>query len=89
MATHWIVEIISVMFLIPTREFGGTEMMKIPLKLVNLPKWVYIGEGHKKSPKKVMSGSTDVFFLNIRTIHLKKYRYIFFNTSPTCPKSVI
>ena len=34
MATHWIVVIISVMFLIAAQEFGGTVMMKISIKLV-------------------------------------------------------
>ena len=34
METHWIVDIMSVMVLIPTQEFGGTVMMKNPLKLV-------------------------------------------------------
>ena len=34
MATHWIVGITSVMFLIAVQEFGGTVMMKISLKLV-------------------------------------------------------
>ena len=34
MATHWIVEITSVMFLIPAQELGGTVMMLISPKLV-------------------------------------------------------
>ena len=32
--TLWIVEIMSVVFLMPTQEFGGTVMMSIPSKLV-------------------------------------------------------
>ena len=34
MVTHWIVVIMSVMLLISEQEFGGTNMMKISLKLV-------------------------------------------------------
>ena len=34
MATHWIVVIMSVIFLISAQEFGGTVMMTISLKLV-------------------------------------------------------
>ena len=34
MATHWIVVIMSVMFLIAVLEFGTTVMMKISLKLL-------------------------------------------------------
>ena len=37
----------SVMFLMPTQEFGGTMMTKVSLKLVILPKGVYIRETHK------------------------------------------
>ena len=48
MVNNWIVEIMSVMFLMPTQEFGGTMMIKIPLKLVILPKGVYIRESKKK-----------------------------------------
>ena len=34
METHWIFDIMSVVFLIPTQEFGGTVMMTITLKIV-------------------------------------------------------
>ena len=48
MVTLWIVDIMSVMFLIPAQELGGTVMMKISLKLVILPEQVYIRERVKK-----------------------------------------
>ena len=48
METRWIIDIMSVMFLMQTQEFGGTVMIKISLKLVILPKGVYIRDSHKK-----------------------------------------
>ena len=48
MVTLFIEEIMAVMFWIPAQEFGGTVMMTISLKLVILPKGVYIRESHKK-----------------------------------------
>ena len=51
MVTHWIVVIMSVIFLIAAQEFGGTVMMTISLKLVILPKGVYFRESHKKRKK--------------------------------------
>ena len=65
MATHWIVVITSVMFLIAAQEFGGTVMMTISLKLVILPKWVYYRETHKymKRKNKTMAGSIDVMYV--------------------------
>ena len=78
MVTHWIVEIMSVMFLMPTQEFGGTMMMTISLKLVILPKEVYIIKSHKKKPTEVMSGSIYILFLvYIITNNLTKYSSIF------------
>ena len=60
MVTYWIVEIMPVMILMPTQEFGGTVMMKISLKLVILPKGVIlerVTKNNKKNNKnKVMSG---------------------------------
>ena len=41
MVNHWILYIISVMFLIPTQEFDGTIMMTISLKLVIYQKGLY------------------------------------------------
>ena len=52
METNLIVNIMSVIFLIPTQEFGGAVNMTISLKLVNLPKGVYIKESNKKSRNK-------------------------------------
>ena len=51
MATHWIVVIMSVMFLITVQDFGGTVIMTISLKLVILPKGVYYRETHKNIKK--------------------------------------
>ena len=67
MATHWIVVIMSVMFLIAAQELGGTVMTTISLKLVILPKGVYYRETHKhtKKKEKTMAGPTDVFLLFI------------------------
>ena len=41
MVTHWIVDIISVVFLMPIKEYGGAMMTTKSLKLVILQK-VYI-----------------------------------------------
>ena len=61
-------------FLIPTQEFGVTVMMTISLKIMILPKGVYIRESHKKNI--VMSGSTNVLFVvYIRIIHLTKTKH--------------
>ena len=49
---HWIVGIMSMMFLIAAQEFGGTVMMKISPKLVILPKGVYYTETNKHTKKK-------------------------------------
>ena len=81
MATHWIVVIMSVMFLIAAQEFGGTVMMTISLKLVILLKGVYYRDTHKSTEKKkkLLQGSTDVLFVvSIIKIHLTKYSYNFF-----------
>ena len=87
METHWIVDITSVMFLMPTQEFGGTVMMTTSLKVVILPKGVYIRESHKIK-EKVMSGSTDVLFVvYIRTSHLKNAALFIFRNSHPYPKS--
>ena len=61
--------------LMPTREFGGTVMMTISLKLVIYQKGFIL---ERESQKNVMSGSTDVLFVvYIRTRHVKKYISIF------------
>ena len=76
MATHCILVIVSVIFLIAAKEFGGTEMMTISHKLVILPKGVYYRETHKhiKNKNKMMEGSTDVLFVvYIRTINMTKH----------------
>ena len=76
MVNYCIVVIMSVMFLVAAKEFGGTVMMTISLKLVILPKGVYYRETHKhnKNKKKMMAGSTDVLFVvYIRTRHLTKH----------------
>ena len=80
MATHWIVVIMSVMFLISAQEFGGTVMMTISLKLVIVPKGVYYKETKSlsRNKNKLMQGSTDVLFVvYIRTSHLKKIALIY------------
>ena len=75
-AAHWIVDIMSVIFLIPKNEFGGNVMMKISLKLV-LYQQGFIFE---RVIKKLMSGSTYVLFVvNIRTSHLKNTVFFFKN----------
>ena len=52
-ATHWIVEIMSVVFLMPTWDFGGTVMMKISLKLLIYQKGLYyIEESQEKKEKR-------------------------------------
>ena len=77
MATHLIVDIMSVMFLMQTNEFGGNVMMAISLKLVIYLKGFILERVTKK--KNGMSGSTDVlFFVYIRTSHLTKYSSIYF-----------
>ena len=50
MVTHWIVEILSVMFLMSTYEFCGAVMMTISLKLVIYQKGFNI-ERLTNSPK--------------------------------------
>ena len=48
MSTHWIVFIMSVMFLMAAQEFGGTVMMKISIKLVIYQKGLIIERFTKK-----------------------------------------
>ena len=86
MATHWIMVIMSVMFLMEAQEFDGTVMMTISLKLVILPKGVFCIETHKHTnkKKKMMSGSTDVLFaFYIKTSHFKKHSSNFFQEFTT------
>ena len=60
----------SVMFLMPTQNFGGNLMMTISLKLVIYQKGFIL---ERVTQKKAMSGSTDVLFVfHIRTIDLIK-----------------
>ena len=49
MATHWIVEIMLVMFLMLTQEFGGTVMMTLSLKLLIYQKGFILERVTKKS----------------------------------------
>ena len=51
MKTNWIVEIMSVMFLIPTQEFGGTVMMTISLIVVIYHKGFILDRVKKKNKK--------------------------------------
>ena len=51
MVTLWIAEMMTLMFLIPTQEFGGTVMMTISLKLVIYQKG-FILDRVKKTIKK-------------------------------------
>ena len=76
---HWTVKFFSVVFLVPTQDFGGTVIMKISLISVILHKVVYTRERHKQKEKfkKVMSGSYKILLVvYIRTIHLIEYSYI-------------
>ena len=52
MANHWIVEIMSVMFLMTTQEFGGTMMMTISLKLMIYQKGFILERVTKKMEEK-------------------------------------
>ena len=89
MAIHWIMDITSVIILIPPQEFGGTVMMTIPLKVVVYEKGLILEIVKKTGKKKAMSGSTDVLlFFYTRTSHLTKYGSIFIKNSPTCPKYI-
>ena len=75
METHWIVEIVSVMFMMPTQEFGVTLMMTISLKLVIYQKGFIL---ERLTQNILMSGSPDVLFIfYIITIHLNKYSSFF------------
>ena len=81
MANHWIVIIMSVIFLVAAQEFGGTVMMKISLKWVILPKGVYYRETHRPAKNKniLMQGSTYVLFVvYIRTSNQTKHIYNIF-----------
>ena len=92
MATHWILVIMSVMFLIAAQEFGVTVMMTISLKLVILSKGFYYRETHKhtKNKNKMMSVSKDILFVvYIRTSNMIKSILICFQRFPTCPKYII
>ena len=76
MATHWIVVIMEVVFLIAAQEFGSTVMMTISLKVVILPKGVYYRETHKltKNKNELIQVSTDVLFVvYIITSHMTKH----------------
>ena len=56
-----------------------------------LPKEVYYREAHKptKKKKKLMQGSTDILFVvYIRTSHMTKHSFNFFNNSKPCPKVI-
>ena len=53
MATPFIIEMMSVMFLIPTQEFGGTVMMTISLKLVICQKGFILERSTKKQKTKI------------------------------------
>ena len=88
MATYWIVDIMSVIFLMPTQEFGDTVTMTISPKLVILPKVVYIIESNRETKrKKVMSGSTYLLFVfYIITSHITKYSSIYFQEFTTISK---
>ena len=92
MATHWIMGITSVMFLIAAQEFGGTVMMTISLKLVIYQK-VFIIErltNPLKMKNILMHGSTKVLFVvYIRTSHLTKHSYNVFEEFKIMSKSTL
>ena len=77
-----------------TQEFGGTVMMTISLKIVILPKGVYIIESHKKTKReqKLMPGPTYIYIyiylISEQAIRQNTAPFIFKN-SQTCPKSII
>ena len=78
MATHWIVRITSVMFLIATKGFGSTVMMTILLKLVIYQKGFNIERltnPRKKKEYLMMRSSKVLFFVYIRTSHFTKHSY--------------
>ena len=76
MVTHYIVENMSVMFLMTTHECSGTVMMIISLKLVIYQKGFIL---ERVNFKKVMSVSKDVLFvLYMLTNHLTKYSHNIF-----------
>ena len=58
MVTHWIVDIMSVLFLVPTQEFGDTVLMTISLKLMIYRKGFILERGTKN-----ISVSIDVLFV--------------------------
>ena len=71
--TIWIVEIMSVMFLMPTQEFGGTVMMPISQKLVIFQKG-YIQDrvtNQQQQKRKMMSGSKEILFV----VYIRKKPY--------------
>ena len=89
MATNWIVEMMSVIFLMPAQEFGGTVMMTISLKLVIYPKWLYYRESQKNKNKTKSDVRLNIFiicFFNIRTIDLTKHSSIYFQEFATISK---
>ena len=88
METHWIVDIMSVIFFMPTQEFGGAVMMTISLKLVIYHRG-FILQWVTKNKKKV---DFRINRCNICCLYQnnpsEKYSPFFFKNSPTCPKPI-
>ena len=91
MATHWIVGITSVMFLIVAQEFGGTVMMTISLNLVICQKGFIIDRLTNPQIKKcLMMGSSKLLLVvYIRTSNLTKHSYNFFEEYNFLSKTTI
>ena len=71
MANLWIVDIMSVIFLMSTQEFGSTVMMPISQKSVNSRKGIKVERVANQKKRKLITGSKyKLFVVYIRTNHL-------------------
>ena len=91
MSTNWTVGIISVMLLILALEFGGTAMMTISLNLeIYLMGFIIEKITNPRKKKRLMMGSSKVLsIVYIRTSHLTKHSYNFFEESKILTKNTI
>ena len=87
MVTLWIVDIISVMFLISTQEFGGIVMILISRKLVICLKGFILKRVSNQQKKGNLCKYLKTYCLwFIITEHLIVSSSIFFKNSMSCPK---
>ena len=87
MATHWIVDIMLVMILIPAQEFGGTVTIKIEFKLVIEQNGFILDRVTQTRDIRLNRCITYCLYQNKPS---EKYSSIFsFNNFPTCPRSII